>query len=121
MTAGRISVNELQVPHRGTRPARRAAIGSIVVIVGLAVTLAMLAAVAYGGPRAATVPEADPAVALPAAPTVSAVPTAAPATVVPAPTLVLPSVFGPAGPGRAPSDRIPGRPWPGRSWGLHMD
>jgi hypothetical protein len=91
------------------------------VIVGLALTLAILTVVAYGGPRDAMVPGAGPAVAPAAAPVVTSAPAAGPTTVAPVPTLELPSVFGPGSPGRAPSDLIPSRPLPGRSWGLYVD
>ena len=39
MTAGQIGVNRLDAPHHGARSSRRVAIGSAVVVLGLAVAL----------------------------------------------------------------------------------
>jgi hypothetical protein len=120
MTAGQIGANRLDTPHRGARVSRRAAIGSAVVILGLAVVLAVPALVTNNGPQPAAVPAAAvpaPAVAAPA----PAVPVAAPAVAapaVPAPDLAPPSVYGP---NPATHEATPVRPWNGRSWGRFVN
>ncbi|MEI8334604.1 MAG: hypothetical protein WCH74_12260 [Chloroflexota bacterium] len=105
MTAGQIGVNRLDAPHHGARSSRRVAIGSAVVVLGLAVALAVPALVANNGPQAA----AAPAAAVPAA--------AAPAVAAPAPALAPPTVYVPAGPNPVTHEQTPARPGTGRSWG----
>jgi hypothetical protein len=104
MTEGQIGANRLQAPHRGVRVSRRAAIGSAVVVLGLAVALAVPALVANSGPQAAAVP----APAVPVA--------AAPAAAVPAPVLA-PNIYGTAGPYRVTHGQTPVRPGIGMPWG----
>lgn len=90
MTAGQIGVNRLDAPHHGARSSRRVAIGSAVVVLGLAVALAVPALVANNGPQAAAAP---------------------------APALAPPTVYVPAGPNPVTHEQTPARPGTGRSWG----
>jgi hypothetical protein len=120
MTAGQIGANRLDTPHRGARVSRRAAIGSAVVVLGLAVALAVPVLVANSGPQAAVVPSAAaPAVVVPA----PAVAAPAPAVPVPAPAVAAPAVPAPVvapprvyGPNPVTREQTPVRPGTGRSW-----
>ncbi len=122
MTAGRVGASGLEVPRRGVRLPRRAALGSAIAIVGLTVVLAVAVLVGTSGRQPATVPARAPAVAVPAATTpAQAVPAMTPTATASAPVLVVPRVSGPTGPSRVPADGRPGRTWPVRSWGLYVD